>query len=121
MLEVHGTPSNEAGGDQKRQCAESEEGYLGDITGESDAVINLATKEIALRLHAQVIVPRRHARHSDSVLLLAFGPETVFVVAMVVADFAAEVDGLTGVFIDLRVVKVNPLVVHVCVGNEFKV
>src|SRR6266699_277148 len=66
-----------------------------------------------------VVVARRDARDHDSVILFPFGPGPVAVITGVVAHFAAEVPGLSGVAIDERIVQVNPMVADRRVGFHF--
>ena len=46
----------------------------------------------------------------DRVLLFSFVPGAIAVIAVVVADLAAEVPGLPGVLVDERIVEINPMI-----------
>src|SRR6266852_5985951 len=86
---------------KKGDAVDSEDGYvMGDVNG----VRNIGKRRISLRLNAQIVVAGRDAGDHNGVILFAFSPGTVAVVAGVVAHFAAEVPGLSGVLIDERIV-----------------
>src|SRR5712664_3615581 len=82
------------------------------VAGHVDGVQKAGKQRISLRLNAQIVVTARDARDHDSVNPLSLAPGTIAVVAMVIAHFAAEVPGLSGVLIDKRIVQIDPVVVH---------
>src|SRR5206468_4089556 len=82
---------------EKRDAVNSVDGH---VVGDIDGVRNAGKRRIRLRLNAKVVVAWGHARNHDIVILLAFGPGPVAVIAVVVAHFATEVPGLPGVLID---------------------
>src|SRR5712664_577258 len=101
---------------EKGDAVDSEDG---DIMGDIDGVRNAGKRGISLRLNTQIVAAGRDARDHNGVILLALGPGTIAVVAGVVAHFAAEVPGLSGVLIDERIVQINPVVADRSVGLHF--
>src|SRR6266849_10005725 len=101
---------------EEGNAVDSEDRYvMGDIDG-----IRIAGKRgIGLRLNAQIVAAGRDARDHDGVILLALGPGTIAVVAGVVAHFAAEVPGLSGVLIDERIIQINPMIADWSEGFHF--
>ena len=72
-------------------------------------------------LDAQIIMSRGNAGDDDGILRAAFGPGAVAVVAVVIADFAAEIPGLPGVLIDQRVIQIDPGVGDVGGSCDFNI
>src|SRR5438094_6141921 len=84
--------------------------------GHIDGVRNNGKRRIRLRLNAKIVVAGWDTWNHDFVVLLAFSPRAITVVAVVVAHFAAKVPGLPGVLIDERVVQINPVITDRGVG-----
>src|ERR1700740_2741639 len=103
-FKVDGAPGDSDGREQERQKSYAEKTEHGNIAFHFDRIAYRRMLGIDFRFDAQIIMTGRDAREDDTIFLTALGPRAVAVVAVVVADFAAEVPGLLGVIIDQRVV-----------------
>src|SRR5580692_4575161 len=76
---------------------------------------------IDFRLDAQIIMTGWNAGENDAVFLTALSPGTIAVVAVVVADLAAEVPSLLGIIVNQRVVQIDPGIIDIGGGGDFHV
>src|SRR5712692_6863797 len=100
----------------KRDAVDSEDGH---ILGVVNGVLSAGKRRISLRLNAQIVVAGRDAGNHDGVILFAFAPGAIAIIAGVVAYLAPEVPGLSGVLIDERVIQINPMVADRGIGFHF--
>src|ERR1700721_1949566 len=102
-FETERAPSDGDSRNQQRQKRNAEEPNDRDVALHLHGIRNRRMRRIDFRLDAQIIVPCGNAGDDDSVFLAAFAPGAIAVVAVVIADFAAEIPGLLGIGVDERV------------------
>jgi hypothetical protein len=109
-LESISAQGNKEYGNKQGEKGDAIDPKNGDVAAHLDGVGNLMKRGIHLRFDAQIVVTRRNAGDHHGVIPFSFGPGTVAIVAGVVADFAPEVPGLSGVLVDQRVAQIDPMI-----------
>src|ERR1017187_5990109 len=107
VLELVTTTGDDDGGNRRKACLEDIERVVRHVAADDDRGGYRLGMGIAFRLDAQVIVTGRNRGNRHAVVLAAFGPVTVAIAAMIVADLAAEVVGVARVAVDERVVEID--------------